>query len=80
MSKKPLSTSDEKLVNWIHNHHDSMTLVEMADILGSHYVSKNYNTLTSSHLSNFCRKDLGLRKVRNYWKPNYQGKNWHAFV
>jgi hypothetical protein len=77
---KPLSRHDEKLVDWINNHYDSMTLISMATILGAHYCSKDYHELTSSHLSNFCRKDLGLRKVRNYWKPNYQGLNWHAFT
>ena len=40
------------------------------------FVSKSGLELTESHVSNFRRKDLGIRSVPRYSKPNYQGRNW----
>ena len=40
------------------------------------YRSKAGLQLTNSHISNFLRKDLGLRKQRYASKPFYQGRNW----
>jgi hypothetical protein len=42
-------------------------------------VSKTGKKLSASHVSNFLRHDLGLRRVRPYIKPSYKGKNWHSF-
>lgn len=53
------------------------TLAELRDDLHRHgYRSKSGLILTESHVSNFRRKDLGLRKVRYYDKPTYAGRNW----
>ena len=40
------------------------------------YTSKTGVKLTESHVSNFRRKDLGIRSAPVYHKPNYQGRNW----
>lgn len=60
--------------------HDGMKLEHMRGalhIMG--YRSKSGLMLTESHVSNYLRKDMGLRKVSEYKKPNYR-TNWRAFV
>ena len=48
---------------------------EMAVRLKAKFCSKDGKELTASHLSNFSRKDLGIRRCAVYSKPRYKGRN-----
>jgi hypothetical protein len=40
------------------------------------YTSKSGLRLTESHISNFLREDLNIRRMPQHFKPKYKGKNW----
>jgi hypothetical protein len=76
-----LDASDSGLVNFLRTYYMSLTLDKLQTVLlRFDYKSKSGLPLEPIHISNFLRKDLGLRKVREYEKPNYKGCNWHMFV
>jgi len=75
-AQKRLNKDDLVLVEFVASNFDGMTLTDMAAQLSGSYLSKSGRPLTTSHLSNFARRDLGLRKVSKYEKKNYKGWNW----
>ena len=73
---KRLDANDVKLVKFINDNWYSMTNREMVEALKGKYCSKSGVDLTESHMSNFCRKDLGLRRMPTHQKLRYKGRNW----
>lgn len=71
---KKLDKNDQWLVEQIKN--SLFNQDAMARYLSEKgYVSKSGLPLTGAHISNFMRKDLGMRRVPPYEKPNYKGMN-----
>lgn len=76
-----LNKSNQGLVTIVKNLPHSLTETQIASALSDlGVVSKTGKTLSASHVSNFLTKDLGLRRVRQYEKRSYKGKNWHSFA
>jgi hypothetical protein len=73
--KKRLSVHDTVLVAFLNKNHETMSLGEMLTVLEKEYDSATGVPLSTAHISNFCRKKLGLRKVEIYEKPTYKGRN-----
>lgn len=71
---KPLSTSDETCVKIASLNIPLNSIRVQLEHRG--YCSKSGFKLTVSHVSNFRRKDLGIRSASYYSKPRYQGRNW----
>ena len=57
----------------VDNDIPQQQVADALSLLG--YVSKNNIKLSASHISNFERKDLGIRRVAMYTKPNYHHMN-----
>lgn len=71
---RPLSVHDETCVK-IASIGQNLDLIRLL-LKQAGYCSKSGLELTESHVSNFRRKDLGIRSAPYYSKPNYQGRNW----
>lgn len=71
---KPLSKFDKTCVE-IASLDESLLLITVL-LSKAGYCSKSGLDLTESHVSNFRRKDLGIRSAPYYSKPQYQGRNW----
>lgn len=51
----------------------------LVETLNHKYCSKSGRRLSVSHLSNYYRRDLNIRHLNHYKKPNYKGYNHHSF-
>lgn len=74
-----LNVDDVGLEHWMFRHMYDNQSAMASYLYDKGYTSKSGKELTNSHISNFLRKDMGIRQVEEYEKYNYKGCNWLKF-